>query len=115
MYSTPSRSDLLRSFNQNADLVVARRAADVAIEVARDEEERAARATYAKANARRNSSLKIVKEFRATLVRFEREVASTDASDDVLRLANAADATLRAGGTPEGLTAIIGEMYALLG
>ena len=115
MYATPSRSDLVRSFNQNADLVVARRAADVAIEIARDEAAASDRVAALKANARRNSRLAVVKTFRATLARFEREVASTDASDDVLRLANAADATLRAGGAPEGLVAIIGEMAAMLG
>ena len=115
MFSTPSCSDLLRAATSAMEAGHVARLAAVRSEIARDEANETARVAALKANARRNSRLAVVKIFRATLARFEREVPSTDASDDVLRLANAADAEIRAGGAPEGLAAIIGEMAAMLG
>ena len=97
MFSTPSASDLLRAVRQNADFVVACRAADVAIEIARDEEAREGRAAAAKRGARRLSARKDVRAFRAALARFAAESQSTDANDAMLRAAERVDAALRGG------------------
>ena len=107
-------SDLVRAVSSNLDAAHVASIARVNAEIAADDAARAARAATTRTNARRNAACKVVREFRAVLARFEREAPNTDEANDVIRLANRADITLRNGGHVEGLAAIICEMARLM-
>ena len=107
-------ADIVRATTARIEAAHVASLARVRAEIAADDQARADRETALRRAARRSAASKVVRTFRSTLARFEREAPNTTEATDVLRRATRIDTTLRNGGEADGIAAITGEMLRLM-